>query len=167
MTTQRSQISTGLKDALKEARKYVSEPMGPLGEALPFCAHEAPLPFQLFSSEAGRSQLLVTCVPCLEDARVAPPRCCQAWRAVRAGGGVMCRRSPSSGPGGRRWGVSTPRRRAPTGACCPGPRGWSPGCGWCPQCRCSPPSGRRSARTPAAGGRSPSPASPGSRPRRA
>lgn len=140
-----------------------------LEEALHFCIHEAPLPFHLLSRAARCSQSPVTSVHCLENARVAPLQCCQTWLAVQGGGGVTgggCRRFPSSWAGGR-WGVSTPRRRAPTGACCRGPRGWSPACGWCPQCRCSPPSGRRSARTPAAGGRSPSPASPGSRPRRA
>lgn len=132
----------------------------------------APALSRVLKSRALRcSQSPVTFVHCLENARVAPPQHCQTWLAVRGGGGIIgggCRRFPSSWAGGRRgWGVSTPRRRAPTGACCRGPRGWSPACGWCPQCRCSPPSGQRSARTPAAGGRSPSPASPGSRPRRA
>lgn len=139
-----------------------------LEEALHFCIHEAPLPFHLFSR--AEPQPVARYFRALSRERESGTTSVLSDLAGSAGGGGVtgggCRRCPSSWAGGR-WGVSTPRRRAPTGACCRGPRGWSPVCGWCPQCRCSPPSGRRSARTPAAGGHSPSPASPGSRPRRA
>lgn len=116
------------------------------------------------------------------NASVTPSKCRQTWHtathvadcwsphpadvAVR---GIVITgkgcRFPSSGGG--HGGVSTPKRRAPTATCCPRLRGWSPACEWCPRCRCSPPSGRRSGRTPAAGGRSLSPTSRGSHPRRA
>lgn len=147
-------------------------------------AHTKQRPVAFSQKQDSRPRpVVVISVCCPENARVTPSKCRQTWHtathvadcwsphpadvAVR---GIVITgkgcRFPSSGGGGR-GGVSTPRRRAPTGTCCPRLRGWSPACGWCPRCHCSPPSGRRSGRTPAAEGRSLSPTSRGSHPRRA